>query len=207
VIEQERFRKDAAAAEELVAGRLEAPAHDRGATGRSVDNTPEESTTRSGEFDARAREVARAAAQGEARPAAGGASTRTVKEIGPVVTLWIGDPTSDGGKLAFVRRVRLRDGTFLQGFVVDWDLLQADLLEAVGDLFSEAELVPVHRPGPPPDRRVGLLATVPAVLEVGWTMRLPVSPVTPTRIALIVGWLAACSTIVAAGIALRRRLR
>ena len=123
-----------------------------------------------------------------------------VVRVGPLVAVWIGDDAAR--ELAFVRRVEADSGRALQGFLVDWPTLRADLLEQVTDLFPDADLVPVAEELTADDTTGRVLATVPVALAV------PPPPVLqaadgPTRQTLWITWAAVISALAAAGVTLR----
>ena len=62
---------------------------------------------------------------------------------GPLQAVWIGPA------LVLARRVRVEEGTFLQGCWLDWDVIRRDLLASVADLVPHARLEPVPAPGRP----------------------------------------------------------
>jgi len=135
--------------------------------------------------------------------------------VGPLVAVWLGDVGER--RLAFVRRVtvpidlslwnadtRARKEA-LQGFLVDWDALEADLLEQVSDLFPDASLAPVAEERTADDATGRVLATVPVALDVP-PAPLPVSVEGPTRQALWLTWGAILCALAVAGVTLRESI-
>ena len=122
-------------------------------------------------------------------------------EVTAFRTQWIDAPRL---MLLFTREVTVGEMTHQQGFVVDFAVLAEQLLGDIQDLFPAAGLRPVVPGQMLVDGDASrLLATLPAVLEVG---RLP-SPVTasltPMRLALFMAWLAVTAVIIAVGLTLR----
>ena len=123
-----------------------------------------------------------------------------VLRIGPLVAVWI----ADGGtqELAFVRRVDADSGGALQGFLVDWPTLEADLLAQTADLFPDARLTAVPEERSADDATGRVLATVPVALQIPPP---PEAIVTggPTRQTLWLTWGAVLIALCAAGVTLR----
>ena len=113
-----------------------------------------------------------------------GAWTGTVASegIGPMVPLWL-DGAGDE-RLVFVRRVREANATRLQGVLVRWPQLQAELTTLVADLFPKggATLVRCEQPGSA--EQPSMLASVPARLvaacDDGLTSGLPLPAILAT---------------------------
>jgi signal transduction histidine kinase len=118
--------------------------------------------------------------------------------LGPLTTLWLSD-AGQPALLVVARRVQLGTRQLGQGFLIDWPVLEASLLDEVADLLPAARLVPVHAALPPnPDRTMtalpleldpGPLAV--AVAEPGWT---------PLRLSLALAWAAAAVALLAVGL-------
>ena len=73
---------------------------------------------------------AQSAPPAEAQPL----SARSSLSQGPLQAVWIGP------NLLLARRVRVVEGTFLQGCWLDWDVIRGDLLERAVDLVPHARL-------------------------------------------------------------------
>ncbi len=67
------------------------------------------------------------------------ADLSTEDSVGPLVPAWL---STDPPELAFIRRVRERGESRVQGFLVDWSQLSTTLLAQVADLANNASLVP-----------------------------------------------------------------
>lgn len=126
--------------------------------------------------------------------------------VGPFVPMW-GDPAATGGRqqLAFVRRVgELADGG-LQGFLVDWPLLEEELLGETADLLPAASLTPTRDAESAAGKGLEgeLLATLPVRLVPGQLEleRPPLSAATRTTLAL--SWVGALLALGAVGFTLR----
>lgn len=157
------------------------------------------------EWNARAQSVAVAqknrgwiepgTADGKLDPAAEDAGTL----IGPLVPLWLGDPTEPA--LVYLRRVVRGEEVLLQGFRVDWPALREVLLGFAGE--DVAGLEPQMG-----DTAVAAprLVTVPAAVRAspvradtsvpGWTQRV-----------IAVSWLVVVAALLATGAALRGSVR
>ncbi|MBX3462737.1 MAG: HAMP domain-containing histidine kinase [Planctomycetes bacterium] len=94
---------------------------------------------------------------GGSNPAAGGAD-----DIGPLVPVWLDAPGD--GQLVFVRRVREAAVVRLQGLLVDWSQLQAELTSLVADLFPAAGTRLARCEAPTAAEQPSMLASVPARL-------------------------------------------
>jgi len=138
---------------------------------------------------------------------------------GSFTPVWRANPTTGEAELLFVRVVTVNGRELLQGFWVDWPALRADLLASVRDLLPEAELEPIGElipsrltsgqiAGPSGGLASAgrLLASVPAVLAPGVTAQPALSGLTPTRMVLVVAWLAVVAAVVAIGLVLRASL-
>lgn len=81
--------------------------------------------------------------------------------VGPMVPVWI-----DGNEasLVFARRVTIAGETRIQGVLVDWQRLQAELLGLLPDLFEPGCASIVRCEGPTPEEQPSMMATVPARL-------------------------------------------
>jgi len=114
---------------------------------------------------------------------------------GPLQAVWIG-PT-----LVLARRVRVEEGTFLQGCWLDWELIRRVLVESAEDLVPHSSLEPAPAPGGPGPAR--MLASLPVRLVPGSTPDEPEPRWSPTRISLLIAW--ACLTLAATAVALLLR--
>jgi signal transduction histidine kinase len=122
-----------------------------------------------------------------------------VLRIGPLVAVWL---HGEAAELAFVRRVEADSGGALQGFLIDWPVLEADLLEQTADLFPAAQLRAVAEERTADDTTGRVLATVPVALDI------PPPPEAvvvdgPTRQTLWLTWGAVLVALCAAGVTLR----
>ena len=116
---------------------------------------------------------------------------------GPLAPLWL-TPADGAPALVFVRQARADNRVWLQGFLVDWPRIDAQLRSAVADLFPTAQLAPRRGPAPESGRLaaipVTLAAPAPTAVSVGWTT---------TRAQLAFVWLAALVALGAVGTTLR----
>jgi signal transduction histidine kinase len=143
----------------------------------------------SSEFIMRSRnsKVAQSQAPAEALPRA----ARTMVSQGPLQAIWIG-PT-----LLLGRRVRVSEGTFLQGCWLDWDVIRADLMERAVDLLPRARLEPV--PAQAASAPTKMLASLPVRLEPGPPMDEADARWSPVRLSLVIAW--ACLGLAALAVA------
>jgi len=123
------------------------------------------------------------------------------------VWLQLGEPPQRF--LAYVRTVAVHGESVYQGFLLDWNGLQASLCSEIDDLFPEARLVPVEA-GPLGDREA-LLTTLPARLEASLEDATPGSLLsaagwTPMRRGLLLAWLAAIGVLAAVVLGVRNLL-
>ena len=103
----------------------------------------------------RSTKLAQNATSAEALPL----SARSAVRQGPLQAVWVGKA------LLLARRVRVEEGSFLQGCWLDWEVIRRDLLASVDDLLPIAALEPVHTPsGQTPAR---MLASLPVRLVPG----------------------------------------
>jgi signal transduction histidine kinase len=140
-----------------------------------------------------------------ARARALGVERPSVVARTPMWPVWVrgagGEP-----ELLLVRTVTVRDRSAIQGVWLDWAGLRARLLGAVADVAPEATLTPVIDQAAAP--RALMLASVPALLEtpapamprVAWAW-------TPTRVTLVVTWIAVIGAVGAIGLVLRASIR
>ena len=163
-------------------------------------------------------EMGLAAALAISEGGGGGQDSGSVTQ-GSFTPVWRANPTTGEAELLFVRVVTVNGRELLQGFWVDWPALRADLLASVRDLLPEAGLEPIGDLVPSrltsgqisvPSGGLAsagrLLASVPAVLAPGVTVQPALSGLTPTRMVLVVAWLAVVAAVVAIGLVLRASL-
>jgi hypothetical protein len=109
--------------------------------------------------------------------AAGGADA-----VGPLVPFWL-DGTSET-LLVFARHVRSPDGVRVQGMLVDWTQLHAELTAQLTDLFPGDGARLVRCEHPMPAEQPSMLASVPARLlatcDAGLTSGLPMPAILMT---------------------------
>ncbi|HWE39836.1 MAG TPA: HAMP domain-containing sensor histidine kinase [Isosphaeraceae bacterium] len=136
----------------------------------------------------RSTKVAQNAAPAQALPL----SARSSVNQGALRASWIGPA------LILARRVRVEEGTFLQGCWLDWDVIRNDLLAGVADLLPHASLEPVRAPaGLAPSR---MLASLPVRLVPGAEADEPEPRWSPVRLSLAIAW--ACLALAASAVAL-----
>jgi len=124
--------------------------------------------------------------------------------VGAFVPLWYG---AHADRLLYVREVHGGDAPILQGFVVDWPALRAELLSELDDLVPDATLEPL------PTTTAGelgqglALAGVPARLVLGEINANVVEPGrTPVRWWQVATWAAVLGVLLAVGFTLRAAL-
>ena len=139
----------------------------------------------------RSAKIAQNATPAEALPL----SARSAVRQGPLQAVWVGPA------LVLARRVRVDEGTFLQGCWLDWEFIRSDLIGSVADLLPHARLEPVRGPvGPAPARMLASLPVrlvpgrVPDAVDLAWS---------PVRLSLWIAW--ACLALAAAAVALLLR--
>lgn len=135
--------------------------------------------------------IAQNAVPAEALPIAARA---TVKQ-GPIQAFWIGEA------LVLARRVRVEEGTFLQGCWLDWDAIRHDLIASVSDLLPHAVMEPVRPPDEAAPTR--MLASLPVRLVPGSFPDDRVHAWSPVRVSLMI----ACGSLVMAAAAISLLLR
>jgi signal transduction histidine kinase len=144
----------------------------------------------SNEFMMRSRSsrIAQSAAPAEAQLLS---APSTVSQ-GPLQGVWVGQA------LLLARRVRVKEGVFLQGCWLDWDVIRADLLKTAADLLPGASLEAVSgQAGSSPTR---MLASLPARLVPGALPEEPDLLWSPVRLSLLIAWV--CLGLAAGAIAL-----
>ncbi len=122
--------------------------------------------------------------------------------VGPLVPLWLPQHDDADPHLVFVRRVTIGNDSYLQGFLADWPFLKQDLEAEAQDLFARVHLRPILEA----DRSAsteGLLATIPAVLEVEALAASSGPLATPARITVAISWLLAWIAVGAVALTLR----
>jgi len=131
------------------------------------------------------------------------AALRPTAEVGPLVPIWLGLPAD---QLLLARRVTLGDEELLQGVVIDWYVLQHDLLARVEDLFPspDARLEPVVDGS---TSGSGLLASLPVRFVPPELRKAPPTIGRGVAMGLIVVWLVALGAIGTTGIAMNSTLR
>jgi len=123
------------------------------------------------------------------------------KQISTLEPRWIQDNTGEL-QLVFVRSATIDGQPVVQGVWLDWDELRTDLLDSVADVLPNSSLVPVY-PSGALMTNVYQLATIPVAYipptisdSVPWHW-------SPTKIGLLVTWIAILATIIAVGAVLR----
>lgn len=142
-----------------------------------------------------------AAGAGASAPGAGSIPVTEAKATGPVAPrVTIGDfrPVWIGDALLLTREVTDARGSVIQGAWIDWERLRNELLDAVRDLFPDAQLVPETGDGAGTDR----LASLP-VRFTPEPADIPVQPVwSPLRLSLAAAWICVGLAAAAGGIML-----
>ncbi len=105
---------------------------------------------------------------------------RTTVTQGPLQAVWI------GRALILARRVRVAEGTYLQGCWLDWEVIRADLIERAADLLPEARLEPVLAPKVRSPTR--MLASLPVRLEPGSAPDESDPSWSPVKLSLLIAW-------------------
>jgi signal transduction histidine kinase len=103
-----------------------------------------------------------------------------------------------GPALVLARRVRVEEGTFLQGCWLDWDVIRRDLEQSAADLLPRAVLEPAYESSPEASSR--LLASLPARLVADSLPFEPESTWSPARLTLWIAW--ACLGLAALAVGL-----
>jgi signal transduction histidine kinase len=120
-------------------------------------------------------------------------SGRSAVQQGPLHVVWIGPA------LVLARRVRVEEGTFLQGCWLDWDVIRRDLVASAADLLPNASLEPVPTPAPGSLVPARMLASIPARLVPGSAPDEPEPNWSPVRLSLWIAW--GCLTLAAVSVA------
>lgn len=105
-----------------------------------------------------------------------------VTEIGgvPMTALWLGD------NLMLARRVLIGGRPFIQGCLLDWPAIRRWLLESVGDLLPEADLVPSDAAAAGKESR--RLAAIPVRLVPGRITVAAEGTASPVWLTLSLAW-------------------
>jgi signal transduction histidine kinase len=106
---------------------------------------------------------------------------------------WVGDT------LLLVRQVSINDNVLIQGCVLDWPSIRADLLNGIRDLLPHAELQPtgVSEPASP-----NTMAALPIKLLYQESPPDNISSLSPLRAALWFAWACAALAAIAVGVLL-----
>jgi signal transduction histidine kinase len=136
----------------------------------------------------RSSKIAQNAVPAEAQPLA----QRSTVSQGPLEGVWVGTA------LLLARRVRVKEGVFLQGCWLDWDVIRGELLDRAADLVPGASLEPVS--GQVESNPTRMLASLPARLVPGTVLEEPDLPWSPVRLSLLIAWV--CLGLAAAAVAL-----
>jgi signal transduction histidine kinase len=144
------------------------------------------------EFMMRSRnsQIAQRASPAAAQPL----STRVAVSQGPLQAVWIG-PT-----LILARRVRVPEGTFLQGCWLDWDFIRRELIEGARDLLPSARLEGVPAQTAAAATPTRMLASLPVRLDPGSALDGPEPFWSPVRLSLFIAW--TCLGLAALAVAL-----
>jgi signal transduction histidine kinase len=175
---------------DLAAALATEEANQFGAANATLAYGPVSQSKSENEYQIRARtsKLAQNASPAEALPD----SARSAVTQGPLQAVWIGDT------LALARRVRVDQGTFLQGCWLDWHVIRGELSESAADILPQARLEPVRAPaGLAPARQ---LASLPVRLVPGETPADPDPPWSPVRLSLWIAW--SCLALAALAVAL-----
>jgi signal transduction histidine kinase len=153
---------------------------------------PESQSKSSNEYKMRSRstKLAQNSQVAEALPS----SVRSTVQQGPLEVVWIGPA------LVLARRVRVDEGTFLQGCWLDWDVIRRDLMASASDLLPNASLEPVPAPAPGSLVPARMLASIPARLVPGTALEELEPHWSPVRLSLWIAWV--CLTLAAVAVAL-----
>jgi len=125
-------------------------------------------------------------------------AARSTVSQGPLEALWAGPA------LLLARRVRVEEGTFLQGCWLDWDVIRRDLIETAADLAPQASLEPVRAASGQPQAR--MLASLPVRLIPGPTIVESEPWWSPIRLSLSIAWACLALAALAVGLMLRAAL-
>lgn len=123
------------------------------------------------------------------------------QQISTLEPRWVADDSGEL-QLVFVRTATVEGRAVVQGVWLDWDALRGDLLESVNDVLPDSSLVPVY-PSGALMTNVYQLATIPVAFIPPNAANTPRWHWSPTKIGLLVTWIAILSTIIAVGAVLR----
>ncbi|MGO9919392.1 MAG: sensor histidine kinase [Isosphaeraceae bacterium] len=137
-------------------------------------------------------------AQNAAPAAAAPLAARSTVSQGPLEAVWVGPA------LLLARRVRVEEGTFLQGCWLDWDVIRSDLIETAADLAPDAILEPVRAGSGQPQAR--MLASLPVRLIPGPVADLAEPWWSPIRLSLSIAWVCLALAALAVGLMLQAAL-
>jgi len=160
------------------------------------------------EFQARSQFLAQNAQNNSPFRAVTSPGANAAAQTGMMKPIWV------GGELLLARRARFNGQEYVQGCLLDWPAIEAELLDSVRDLLPSARLMPysgwtpsepaellvpppvppgaifvrIHT-GAPPDVPDHMLASLPVQLELG-SLRdsSPDAAMSPVRMSLIVAW-------------------
>lgn len=123
------------------------------------------------------------------------------QRIGSLEPRWIAD---DRGtmQLVFVRSAVIEGKPVVQGVWLDWNALRSDLLESVNDVLPGSSLVPVY-PSGSLMTNIYQLATIPVAFIPPSSQSIATWHWSPTKIGLLITWIAILTTIIAVGAVLR----
>ncbi len=123
--------------------------------------------------------------------------------VGTLVPIWLGDGGVRDPRLVFIRRVRVEDREYFQGFLCDWPVLRESLLSRIEDLVTGASLTPA--PLASRDRRDtgSMLATIPAYLELPALSGVGPTVGSPSHTILASTWLGVLAGLIAVAVTLR----
>jgi signal transduction histidine kinase len=139
-------------------------------------------------------------------PATGGASAQVV-DAGPFVPLWIAiDDEQTEDELVFVRRVRVANQEYYQGFLCNWPALRTALLSELSDLSFKADLVPMGNALLAEAARGAMLATAPLLLHMVPPVAAALPWLGPIRATIALTWLAVIAGLVAVALNLRQSI-
>jgi signal transduction histidine kinase len=103
--------------------------------------------------------------------------------LAPLAAVWVGD------QIVLARRIASRPGvTEIEGCVLDWQALRAELLASIVDLLPHAGLEPAPDADPAHEQR--LLAAIPARLVPGDVAQPTSATWSPLRGSLVAAWVA-----------------
>ncbi|MBT8486922.1 MAG: HAMP domain-containing histidine kinase [Phycisphaerales bacterium] len=127
--------------------------------------------------------------------------------VGPLVPVWM-NRTPAETELLFVRRVLLPDGSYLQGFLCDWNGLRAALLASIADLFPHATLRPVTTAFAGRAEDGGnRLASIPVALDAPVAAASVSAGIGAAQVNLALAWVAVLLGLAAVAVTLRASIR